>query len=199
MRILEEITSRIDRHNNLPARLFALDCPNYFHKPTGKKDACPTYHLNPGFIYVPAEPTLIVTRLGSGVSVCLFDRQNGIGGMNHFELPYTNGKDKATARYGDVALKTLLIMMQRAGTRISSLKAQIFGGAHNACYSTDNIGLKNSVMAREVLERKGIRVIGFDMGGEIGRHLKFNSATGNCSVSTVDRLPQASWYPYGNA
>lgn len=199
MRVLEKISSRIDRHNILLEKRFQLDEPGSLQQQSKKRDTRPTYQLITGFIYVPAEPTLITTKLGSGVSVCLFDPQNWIGGMNHFELPYTGSKDKATARYGNVALKNLLIMMQRAGARISSLHAQIYGGAFNPQYSTDDIGLENFRIAKSVLDKNGISVIAFDIGGWYGRNLCFNTTTGACSVSTAYDLPQDGWYPYDKA
>ena len=43
----------------------------------------PRKFIHVGEIYVGADPTEIVTVLGSCVAVCLFDRVNMIGGMNH--------------------------------------------------------------------------------------------------------------------
>jgi chemotaxis receptor (MCP) glutamine deamidase CheD len=42
------------------------------------KVAVAEYFLRPGFIYVPAIPTLISVVLGSAVSVCVYDKKNGV-------------------------------------------------------------------------------------------------------------------------
>ena len=51
-------------------------------------------HLNmeavkilPGEYFATTRDLVVVTVLGSCVSVCLRDRRSGIGGMNHFMLP----------------------------------------------------------------------------------------------------------------
>ncbi len=49
--------------------------------------ACDAVKLLPGEYFASGEDLVIVTVLGSCVSVCLRDPLNGIAGMNHFMLP----------------------------------------------------------------------------------------------------------------
>ena len=56
------------------------------------------YFLKPGYILIASKPTVISTVLGSCVSVCLYDRKRGAGGMNHFQLPSIGKSEDTTAR-----------------------------------------------------------------------------------------------------
>lgn len=84
--------------------------------------------LPPGGMCCPSEATVVSTILGSCVAVCLWDRQQGVGGMNHFLLPRC-GSSPATLRYGDVAVARLLAAMERLGCQSADVRAKVFGGA----------------------------------------------------------------------
>jgi chemotaxis protein CheD len=127
------------------------------------------YFLEPGYIYVSAKPIVISTVLGSCIAVCLYDGRRKVGGMNHFQFPGTRRKDRATARYGNVALPCLVRMILDGGSKKQNLEAQIFGGAHNPAISPKDIGHENITIARKILAREGIRVVSEDVGGRKGQ------------------------------
>src|SRR5574341_906150 len=64
-------------------------------------------YLHAGQVHASAEPASVVTVLGSCVAACLFDPNSGVGGMNHFLLPYTTIRDQS-ARFGGFAMAQLL-------------------------------------------------------------------------------------------
>lgn len=154
------------------------------------------YFLKPGFIYLPAKPTTISTVLGSSVAVSLYDRSLKIGGMNHFLYPFADEREKATAKYGNVAVLALIRMMKANGAKHSKIQAQIFGGAHNLKFSNRNIGLDNFKTARKVLLDNRIKIVSEDIGGELGRKIVFNTSTCEIVTLKVDRLRESDWYPY---
>lgn len=154
------------------------------------------YFLEPGYIFLATEPTVISSVLGSCVAVCLFDRKRNIGGMNHFQLPLITEKHLATARYGNVATMTLVRMMTDTGSKPKHLEAQIIGGAYNPKISRKNIGPENVQMARKLLARKRIRIASEDVGGEKGRKVVFNTHTNEVAVMKVEKLRSADWFPY---
>jgi chemotaxis protein CheD len=166
----------MDKQNNSPIRL--------------------DYLLKPGFIYLSEKPVSISTVVGSSVSVCLFDRNQKIGGMNHFQFPEIKNREKATAIYGNVANLALLKMMLSNGSKVSHIEAQIFGGAHNPDVSNINIGINNIRAARRILNSRKIRIVSEDVGGEIGRKIIFNTSTCEIAVLKVKNLRQSDWYPY---
>jgi chemotaxis protein CheD len=154
------------------------------------------YYLRPGYIFVPEQPTAISTVLGSSVAVCLYDRKKKIGGMNHFLYPYTENRQETTARFGNVATKTLIKMMHFAGAKVPGIKAQIFGGAFDPKSCKQNIGRDNLTEARQHLARYNIKIVSEDIGGELGRKIVFNTHTCEIIVLKVDRLRDSDWFPY---
>jgi len=157
------------------------------------------YFLQPGFIYVAVRPTVISTVLGSCVSVCIFDRKRRVGGMNHFQLPYTQERHLSTARYGNVATSALIYMMINHGSKIKNLEAQIYGGAYDPALSPKNVGNENIRVARRILMKKRIRIASEDVGGHRGRKIIFNTGTYEIAILKVERLRKEDWYPYEEA
>ncbi|GBC60038.1 chemotaxis protein CheD [Desulfonema ishimotonii] len=156
------------------------------------------YFLEPGYIFIASEPTIISGVIGSGVSVCLFDRKKMFGGMNLYQFPYVRERQKATARYGNASTPTLIRMMLNNGSDIRHLEAQILGGAYNRKISHDNIGQENIMAARKFLHRNRIAVTSEDVGGEKGRKVIFNTSNNEVAVMKVDRIRACDWYPYEN-
>ncbi|MBN2468289.1 MAG: chemotaxis protein CheD [Deltaproteobacteria bacterium] len=154
------------------------------------------YLLQPGYVYVPIRPTVISTVLGSSISVCIYDAKRRVGGMNHFQFPYTREIDEATPRYGNVATLALISMMLHDGSRIEDLEAQIFGGAHNKRICDQNIGWENGMVARKILMTKQVRIVSQDIGGEKGRKVVYNTISNEIIVMKVDELRRSDWFPY---
>ena len=164
--------------------------------PHSKEPIPINYFLEPGYIFLATKPTVISGVLGSCVSVCIYDRKRRIGGMNHFQLPFTKEKHLATARYGNVATVTLVQMMTDYGSKPRHLEAQIIGGAYYPKISGKNIGRENIQVARKLLARKRIRIVSEDVGGEKGRKVVFNTHTNEVAVIKVEKLRSADWFPY---
>ncbi|MCG8615681.1 MAG: chemotaxis protein CheD [Desulfobacterales bacterium] len=154
------------------------------------------YFLKPGYIYLPEKPTVISTVLGSSVSVSLYDKRLKTGGMNHFLFPRVGTRDQTTAVYGNIAVPVLIRMMMENGSRRSHLEAQIFGGAHNEDLSSIDVGGDNFRTARQILAKKGIKIVSEDVGGSKGRKVVFNTMTYEIGILKVDRLRESDWFPY---
>ncbi len=160
------------------------------------KVAVAEYFLRPGFIYVPAVPTLISVVLGSAVSVCVYDKMNGVGGMNHFLFPEETAPGKTTALYGNVAIKALIRMVRQHGASSRYLEAQIFGGAGNHAQHQRDVGRENVEMARRALSGSRIGIVSEDVGGRRGRKVIFHCGKFESVVLKVERLRRGDWYPY---
>ncbi|MFP5212123.1 MAG: chemotaxis protein CheD [Acidobacteriota bacterium] len=156
------------------------------------------YFLKPGYIYVPTTPARISTVLGSCVSVCLWDRDQGYGGMNHFLYPLTRDPASATARFGNVATRALIGFFLEGGSKAKHLEAQIFGGAHPSECAPEvaRVSRENVDVARRVLDRNKIRIVSEDTGGSRGRKLVYNSFSNEVVIIRVEALRQGDWYPY---
>jgi chemotaxis protein CheD len=154
------------------------------------------YFLEPGFVVMPSGPTVISTVLGSGVSVCLYDRKRAVGGMNSFQLPLIREKGKTTTRFGNVAVRILIRMMVEDGSKIKNIEAQIIGGAHNPEICQQDMGRENVRIARRILARERIPVTSEDIGGSKGRKIVYSTHTNEMAVFKVEKLRKSDWYPY---
>ena len=152
--------------------------------------------MQSGFIFIPDMATQISTVLGSCVSVCIYDKRRKTGGMNHFQFPFTDKKQNATPRYGNVATISLIHMLINDGSNIKHLEAQIFGGAFNSKISPVDIGYENVMLAKKILIERKIYIVSEDVGGQKGRKVVFNTGTNEIGVFRVDKLRVRDWYPY---
>jgi len=158
----------------------------------------------PGEYYATAAGTAITTLLGSCVSVCLYDRGSGVGGMNHFMLPQilqgpdaTRCADPATvscsaicsARYGACAMRQLLQTLERLGASPGRLEAKLFGAGRVMAGVTD-IGDKNAQFALGYLQERNIPIVASDLGGCWPRKVAFFPATGRALVKRLRELPE---------
>ncbi len=146
-----------------------------------------TFYLYPAALIVPAKPTIVHTILGSCVAVCLFDRKNNIGGINHYMLPLWNGNGLASPKYGNIAIERLYENIVRAGADPRHLIAKVFGGGEvlQTLNSHFNVGERNIALAHELLDKMRITVVAKSTGGQFGRKIIFNSATGEVNQRYV--------------
>lgn len=139
-------------------------------------------------LIVSNKPTLVKTVLGSCVSVCLFDKENGVGGINHFMLPYWQGNELASPKFGNVAMKKLVEKAICLGADMKYLKAKIFGGAEVLNYQNCHykIGNKNIEIAKSFLRESEIPIVSSDTGGNYGRKITFNTESGEVFSKRID-------------
>ncbi len=149
----------------------------------------------PGEYYVTRHQELIVTVLGSCVSVCVRDPLRRIGGMNHFMLPShsTNGggwevDDPSQAtRYGSFAIETLLNELIKRGSRRRDLEIKVTGGGAVLAGMT-NVGKMNVAFAREFLKAEGLHVVGEDVEDIYPRKVYYQPLTGRVRVLKLKKL-----------
>ncbi len=153
------------------------------------------YHLGPGYIFVNTQPSLISAGLGSGVAVCVWDRVLGIGGMSHFQYPKPGRRDRPTAKFGTVAIRTLIKMLVKMGARRENMEAQVFGGGHRYTYAKD-LGTKNVKVARRELKRSRIPIISEDVGGIQYRRVLYHTQTNEILCMKTNKSRQEDWYPH---
>jgi chemotaxis protein CheD len=146
----------------------------------GSDESSNKHFLFPGTIFAEPSEYLISTVLGSCVAVCLWDRVNLRGGMNHIMLPLWNGEGLATPKYGNIAMERLLNKVLSIGCRREYLVAKVFGGANVSGTGLEvfMIGDRNITLAMEMLEEFRIPVVAKDVGGRVGRKIIMNSKTG---------------------
>lgn len=140
-----------------------------------------------GQVSILDEPGDLITILGSCVSVCLWDRETRVGGMNHFLLPETVN-DSKSLNGGISSTRKLIQLMSLRVPNIKKLEARIFGGANRFFKEKSflNVGAQNVEAAKIVLEESGINAVQFDVGGEPGRKIHFNTETGKIRIIKIE-------------
>ena len=162
--------------------------------------ATPAVRILPGEFFATADPLAITTLLGSCVSVCLYDRLRGVGGMNHFLLPELlqggsavscSGACAASccARYGSCAMRQLIQRLELLGASRHRLEAKLFGAGRMMATGVD-IGQQNAQFALDHLVSQGIPVVASDLGGTRPRRIAFFPTTGRAFVKYASELPQ---------
>ena len=150
----------------------------------------------PGEYFATKENSLIVTVLGSCVSVCLWDPLSSIGGMNHFLLPHDgredNGVLSASARYGVYAMEILINHLMKLGANRDTLQAKVFGGANVLpSVSTSTVGDKNTEFVKHYLSMEQINIAASDLSGSHPRKVYFFTGSGKVMIKKL-KLTQDS-------
>ncbi|HET7543263.1 MAG TPA: chemotaxis protein CheD [Polyangiaceae bacterium] len=148
------------------------------------------YYLEPGRLLVSTEPCTLRTVLGSCVSVCLYDPELRLGGMNHFMLPRARTADEKSLRYGDRALTALVERLAQLGAERRRLCASVFGGAAvlSGMSEVTHLGRLNAEYALDWLAEAGIGVVASDVLGSVGRRLDFHPGSGQTTVRLLGGL-----------
>lgn len=143
--------------------------------------------IHVGQIHIDVAPAAISTVLGSCVSVCLYDKILGIGGMNHYLLPFWNGNGLQSPKFGNIAIPKLIQTMQERGSHLQNMEAKIFGGASMSTSLLDNmmIGQKNILVAKEILKEYNIAIVAEDIGKQNGRKIQFNLEHGKVLLKYI--------------
>lgn len=136
--------------------------------------------IHVGEIYIGVKPTEISTVLGSCIAVCLYDKVEQVGGMNHYLVPLWNENGLQSPKYGNVSIPRLIESMLNVGCSIKNMEAKLFGGANVLDVSKEDmmIGRKNIVIAKEMLREYNIKISAQDVGGTKGRRILMRSDTG---------------------
>ena len=143
--------------------------------------------IHVGEIFVGAKPTEISTVLGSCISVCIFDKMEQVGGMNHYLVPLWNENGLQSPKYGNISIPKLIDNMLNIGCNKYNLEAKIFGGANviNVSQKDMMIGRKNILIAKEILREYGIKILAQDIGGTRGRKILMKSDTGKIFLKYI--------------
>lgn len=143
----------------------------------------------PGEYYATTNEYLIVTVLGSCISVCLYDPVSKIGGMNHFLLPNDNDDHSvisASARYGSYAMEILINHLIKLGAHRERLVAKVFGGANVLpSVSSSSVGEKNTSFVKDYLDMEHIKIVAMDVLNTYPRKVYFFPHTGKVMLKKM--------------
>jgi chemotaxis protein CheD len=140
---------------------------------------------------VAGAPVRIRTLLGSCVGVVLYDRLLKVGGLAHIVLPAAHGVVDHPGKYADTAIPGMIGDFDRrmGGNAKLRLVAKLVGGARMfrvpSIHDTNpglNIGQRNQEAIEQILGELRIPILARDLGGEAGRRMTLDTASGMISI-----------------
>jgi chemotaxis protein CheD len=138
-----------------------------------------------------AGDVLVTVGLGSCIAIVLHDAEACVGGMAHVLLPSPalTKLDGNPAKSPHTAVPRLLELMAGRGASPRRITARLAGGASMfaalAPPGTIQMGERNVVASRQVLNAQGIPVVGEAVGGDYGRTIRLDVAEGSLEVRSV--------------
>jgi chemotaxis protein CheD len=132
------------------------------------------------------------TLLGSCLGVALYDRRLRIAGLAHVVLPQSSGDSGLPGKYADTAIPELIRRLQSlAPGEPLKLSAKLAGGANmfNSTSAPATIGQLNAAAVERILSELRIPVIGRHLGGEQGRRMLVDTATGLVTIEIANTDP----------
>lgn len=156
----------------------------------------PQIYLKAGEIVFSDKPHVVLTVLGSCLSVTLFHRQSGLNAICHGLLPHCReregcgGECREMAKYIECSLAWMLKRFREAGIPPKDLEVKVFGGADMFGNRPDergpiSVGKQNIAVAQRIIESEGLAVVSMDVGGRQGRKLYFNAQTGEVMLKRL--------------
>lgn len=129
------------------------------------------------------------TLLGSCIGLALIDRRLKLAGLAHIVLPDSpQASPENPGKYASTAIPALIQKMQAlAGNEKMRLQAKVAGGANMfaASGAAPTIGDKNLEAVERLLDEQRITIVGRHCGGEQGRRMTLDPATGIVTIEIV--------------
>jgi chemotaxis protein CheD len=143
--------------------------------------------------------TLVVTVLGSCLSVTMFNKKKGLAGICHGLMPRCNGRNtckegcREAFKYVDCSILHLVKLFDQRGVRRSEIEVKCFGAADMFSRkietpSTVSVGKQNVQTAEDVILSEGLRILKRDVGGRMGRKILFYTDTGEVFLKRLTKV-----------
>ncbi|MDQ2670606.1 MAG: chemotaxis protein CheD [Gemmatimonadota bacterium] len=139
----------------------------------------------------PAGNVLVTVGLGSCVAIALYDPQARVGGLAHVLLPspaLSRAQD-SPGKFPQTAVPGLLEAMTELGAVRRRITARLAGGAsmfgNIAPAGSIQMGERNVVACRQVLQQHDLPLTGEAVGGDYGRTVRLCVDTGRLDVSSI--------------
>lgn len=139
-------------------------------------------------------PGILKTVVGSCIALCIWDKEEKIGGMVHIMMPRVNNSKTSFPRgkYADTAVHALYKEMISRNCEQKHLIASVIGGASlfNSKLvnnGSKSIGIDNYETVMKQLYLHRISVNTEDVGGNSGRRVLFDCSNGEVIVTMLNR------------
>ena len=145
-----------------------------------------------GEIGVGRDDGQLRTFVGSCVGVAIYNRRRKLAGLAHVMLPESKGRESQPGKYADTAIPELLKQLGGfcRGETVG-WSAKLAGGAKMFAFQSGlTIGDQNVAAIEKLLSELDIPILAKCCGGEQGRRIALDVATGTMTVETMGTEPQ---------
>jgi chemotaxis protein CheD len=177
---------------------------------TNEKQKLPVVFLKPGELHIGSKPELVVTVLGSCLSITMFNRRHGLSGICHCLLPHCGKRKKCDStcsagceegfKYVDDSIRQMAEVFVRHKIPKREIEVKCFGGADMFTRKSSqsgrvSIGRQNIAMAETTLFQEGLELTAKDVGGIQGRKILFYTDTGAVLLKRLSAMndPDTLW------
>ena len=130
----------------------------------------------------------VTSILGSCMGVALWCEARKTGSFAHIVLPSSAGKKGPLGRFADSAIAAMLKDLELEGITSRDLVAKIAGGAQMFGKSSKMVvGNENLLAVTELLKVHRILVRSKDVGGNVGRKVRFFADNGKFLIHMAGR------------
>jgi chemotaxis protein CheD len=147
-----------------------------------------------GELDVAIPPDKIITiGLGSCIGIAIYDSVNKIVGLSHIMLPDSTGftNQSNLMKFANMAIPVLVDKMLKMGAQKRNMKSKIAGGACMFNFadkpSSLDIGKRNTIAVKDILNGLNIPILSEDTGGSSGRTMIIESETCRVLIKTVGK------------
>ena len=163
----------------------------------------PVVYLKPGEMFFSTTPSLIVTVLGSCLSVTMYNPRLAIGAICHGILAHCDKHVEncdgclEPFKYVDCSIREMLKAFRQFNVKARDVEIKIFGGAdmfgkRPVRKGIDSVGRQNIKAARQVFKREGLATLSADTGGRQGRKIFFFTQTGEVLLKRLRKGEEAN-------
>ena len=158
----------------------------------------PVVYLKPGEMHFAKEPSLVVTVLGSCLSVTMYCKKKKLGGICHGLLPQCGSQRACEGRclegfkYVSCSIERMVRLFDKHGVKRRDIEVKCFGGADMfkreiRIPGLVSIGRQNVQVAEQILAKEGLSLKVSDVGGLQGRKILFYTDTGDVYLKRLTR------------
>ena len=153
----------------------------------------PVVYLKPGEFRLSRNPEIIITILGSCLALIMYDGLTGICAAAHCVLPEVNtragNEGKDVFKYVDSSFFKIIEIFGQLKIPEERISIKLFGGAQQVVTRVngkESVGIKNIKKVLQLVERRKMKIVASDMGGNEGRKIYLLSNTGEVLLTRLN-------------
>jgi chemotaxis protein CheD len=158
----------------------------------------PQVHLQPGELLVTQKPQWVITLLGSCLSVTMFHARFQLAAICHAMLSRPRGivppgsSPAQRFRYLSEVIPAMARRFSQLGLPPNQVEVKLFGGGDVIALGGEphhdhSIGQANIILAHLMLSEAGFQINAQNVGGDRGRKIVFNTASGRVLHQRLSR------------